>query len=228
MKIKNNVNYFTKNDSLKFVGVAMVALGFLLYFVGWGWISYILMCVCIPLGAVLFIVGSSGRSGDDDIDEFIAVKLRELDPKLELDKDYAKRVMKHFDPIEIEGYEYRDDLMFAKTKNGSVRSSEFVKSIVYYLNDALHITSRRVSLISDGEGEDKVYELLYDDIDRLELSEENKRFIFNKKSFAVKDLRLRIVMKNGDPVELPIHDDLRSEQIVENVNHIIDNYRKAK
>ena len=75
MKIKSNTNYFTRNDTLKIVGAAMAALSFLLYFVGWGWVAYILMCVFIPAGAVLFIVGSSGRASDKDIDEFIAVKM---------------------------------------------------------------------------------------------------------------------------------------------------------
>ena len=227
MKIKNNVNYFAKNNSLKFVGVAMVALGFLLYYFGWGWPAYILMCVCIPLGAALFIVGSSGRSGDDDIDEYIAVKMRDLDPKLDINKDYAKRVMKHYEAMEIEGYEYRDGLMFKKTKVGSVRSSEYVRSVIYFLEDAFHITSRRISIISEEDVSDNVYELSLDEVDRLALSEESKRFIFRKTSFSVKDTRLCVIMKNGEKIELPIHDDLRSEQIVESANRILENYRKA-
>lgn len=228
MKIKNNVNYFTKNDTLKFIGVAMVVLGFVLYYVGWGMLSWILICACIPVGAVLFIVGSSGRASDDDIEEFINVKSRELDPNLDLDKDYSKRIMKHTETLELEGYEYREDLMFAKTKKGSVRTSEFVRSVIYILNDALHFTVRRISLISDEETADVKREIFFDDIERLEISEEQKRFVFRKKTFSVKDKRLVVVMKNGESMSIPVHDDLRSEQIVENINHIIDNYRKAK
>ena len=228
MKIKNNVNYFTKGDSLKFVGAAMVALAFLLYFVGWGWISWILICTFFPVGAVLFIVGSSGRSGDDDIDEYIAVKTRELDPNLDLNKDYAQRIMKYSEAVEIEGYEFRDGLMYTKTKKGVVRSSEFTKTVIYTLTDALHITSRTVPLTTDEERADRVLELPYEDIVRAELSEEQRRFVFNKKSFSVKELRFCVVMANGETVSMPIHDDLRSEQLVENVNRILENYRKSK
>ena len=228
MKIKNNVNYFKKSDSLKFIGAAMAVLGFLLYYVGWGMISWILLCTFIPLGAVLFIVGSSGRASDDDIDEFISIKSRDLDPNLDLKKDYAKRIMKYSETVELEGYEFRDDLMFTKTKKGSVRTSEFVRTVIYTLTDAIHLTVRRISLVSDEEPADTTHEIAFDDIERLEISEEQKRFIFNKKTFSVKDKRLNVIMKNGETVSLPVHDDLRSEQIAENINHVLENYRKAQ
>ena len=204
----------------------MAALGFLLYFVGWGIISWIITCTFIPAGAVLFIVGSSGRSGDDDIDDYIALHTRELDPGLDLDKNFAKRISKHRAPVEIRGYEFGEDLMYAKMKNGTVRTSEYTASVIYMLIDGLYIVSRNISLISDEERADKIFELPYGEIDRVTLSSETKNFIFNKKSFTAKDTRLCIDMKGGDSVSLPIHDDLNSEQLVENIDRILKNYKK--
>ena len=228
MKIKNNVNYFNKKGSLKIWGVAMVALGFLLYYFGWGWISYILMCTFIPAGAVLFIVGSSGRASDEDIDEFIEIKMRDLDPSLDTDKSYATRIIKGTEPFTLEGYEFSEGLMYQKTKSGSVRSSEFTKSILYVLTDAVYVVTRRISLISDEEGKDTVRELAIGEIERAEICEEIKSFTYNKNLFRVKDLKLRISMKNGDPLIIPIHDDLRSEGAAEAINRAVERHNNQE
>ena len=220
MKIKNNVNYFARKGTMKIVGAAMVALGFLLYFVGWGWIAYILMCVCIPAGAALFIIGSSGRASDEDIDEFIAVKMRDLDPGLDTDRRFSGRVVKGSEPIALEGYEYREGLMFAKTKSGSVRSSELVASVVYILTDAVYLIQRRISLISD-EVEDSVRDIPFGDILSAELVEEAGSFTFNKNLFRVKAMHLRIQMKDGGEILIPVHDDMRSENAVSAINRVV-------
>lgn len=222
MKIKNNVNYFLKKGTLKFIGVAMAALGFLLYFVGWGWIAWITICTFIPAGAVLFIVGSSGRASDEDIDEYISIKMRELDPNLDLDKKYSARIVKGNETFELEGYEFREGLMYQKAKNGSVRSSEFSRSILYVLADGIYIVTRSISLVSDEAVEDVVRECLFEDIERAEITEEAKRFEFNKNVFNVKDLRLKIKLKNGGEISLPIHDDLRSEGAADKINRAIE------
>ena len=228
MKIKNNVNYFNKKGSLKIWGVAMVALGFLLYYFGWGWISYILMCTFIPAGAVLFIVGSSGRASDEDIDEFIEIKMRDLDPSLDTDKSYATRIIKGTEPFTLEGYEFSEELMYQKTKSGSVRSSEFTKSILYVLTDAVYVVTRRISLVSDEEGKDTVRELAIGEIEKAEICEEIKSFTYNKNLFRVKDLKLRISMKNGDPLIIPIHDDLRSEGAAEAINRAVERHNNQE
>lgn len=222
MKIKNNVNYFIKNDSLKFIGIAMVVIGFLLYYMGWGYLAYILMSLFIPAGAVLFIVGSSGRSSDEDIDEYIEVKFRDFDTNIDLDKDYAPRIAKNSEKTLLSGYELREGLMFTKTKKGSVRSSEYVRSVIYMLNDGVYLLSGKISLVSDEAREDRVYELGFDDIAEVKISEEQKRFTFRKKLFSVKDLRLVIELRNGETVSVPIHDDLRSEHTAEMINRAIE------
>lgn len=228
MNIKNNVNYFTKTDTLKYVGIGMAALGFFLYWFGWGWISYLIICTFIPAGAVLFVVGSSGRANDSDLDELIEVKMRELDPNLDLDKDYKGRIMKHSETVEISGYEYGDGIMVAKMKNGTVRSSKFTKTVIYTLSDALHLTSRSVSLITDDECQTNTYEIPFEKIEKTELFEETKSIVFNKNSFRVKIVRFVIVMSDGSELSFPIHDDMSSETLVENTNRIITKFKSSQ
>ena len=225
--IKNNVNYFCKDGKLKAWGVVMVALGFLLYYFGWGWISYILMCLCIPAGAVLFIIGSSGRASDEDIDGLIEVKMRGLDPSLDTDKRYASRIPKGFEPIRLEGYELRDGLMFRKAKDGALRSSEFTGSVLYVLTDAIYLVKRTFSLISDEEPTEGVHELSFDSISRAEIFEETRSFAFKKNLFRAKVLRLRLVLESGEEISLPIHDDLRSESAVELINRAVEKGKKV-
>jgi hypothetical protein len=221
MKVKNNENYFLKKGTLKYVGVAMAALGFLLYYVGWGWISYIVMCTCLPGGAVLFIVGSSGRAADEDIDEYIAVKMRGISRERELEKNFSARLSPLDSFYELEGYELSEGLMFAKTKGGSVRSSVFTKTLVYILTDGLYLVGRSISLIDEEKCEDRAGELLFSDMERAEICEEMKSFNFRGNLFRVKDMRLKIVMKSGEEISIPMHDDLRSELIVERINREI-------
>ena len=93
MNIKHNINYFKKSDSTKFVGIALVILGFVLFYFGWGWISYILMTLSVPVGVVLFIVGSSGRSDESVIETCIEERTEGLEVELEDVEDFADKVM---------------------------------------------------------------------------------------------------------------------------------------
>ena len=85
MNIKHNVNYFKKSDSTKFIGIALIILGFLLFYFGWGWI---LMTLSVPVGVVLFIIGSSGRSDESVIETCIQEATEGLEVELANETKY--------------------------------------------------------------------------------------------------------------------------------------------
>ena len=87
-----NEHYFTKNETVKWIGIVLVALAVVCYFFGWGFASYLIMSIGLPLGAILCILGSFGRSSESYIDEYIKNR---IDKKFEMvpeeDKHFIKR-----------------------------------------------------------------------------------------------------------------------------------------
>lgn len=217
MNFKHNINYFKSSDIIKWIGICLCLFTVALYFFGWGFISYILMCLSLPIGAVLFIIGSSRRSSDADIDEDIERLCRGVEIDLVEDKDFAKKLNKSFSPMTFEGYEYDDGLMFTKSKNSSVRSSKYTKAIVYVLSDSLYIVKRSFSLISDGV-ENTTFEFPFADIDAIKIYSEKKTVTFEKKAFDVKLVRFTVICDNKIMISLPSPDDINTDRIIEKMN----------
>ena len=228
MNIKNNINYFKKSDLLKYIGIGMIVIGGICFFLDFlrFW-SYIIPMVFIPTGAVLFIIGSSARSNDNDIELCIERLTDGLDARLENNVKYKRRIFANTHPMIAEGFEYKKGLMFKRAKkDNSLRTSEYTKAVIYVLTDGLHITMRTVSLISDDVIND-VYEILYDDIIKLEIKKEQNDFTFNQKVFSAKMTTLLIECKDNFIISIPIHDDMKAIQFVEKTNKIISEYKKS-
>lgn len=218
--IKSNVNYFKKNDTLKYAGIVLAALGLFLYFFGWSYISYIIATIVLPVGGVLFIIGSSGRASDSDIDEFIAKQTVGVEIDMENNPSIKKRLIKQLSAETAEGYEYYDGLMIRKAKDGSVRSSEYHKSVIYPLSDAIYVSTRKLSLV-DEEKLDKTYEIAYADIKNVEIYREDKKVSFGKNTFKISVAHLVIRYGQDDELSLPIHDNASADSFVERLNRII-------
>ena len=219
MNFKEHINYFKKTDTLKFVGIALAVLGIVLFFFGWGYISYILMSVSIPCGIALIVVGSVGRSNDGDIDTFIKNSMDGLDIRLEEDPAYVKRIVKHMPKEIISGYEYEDGFMLKKQKSGKVCSSQYSQAVLRFLSDGLYLSKRTVSLISP-DVSNTLHEIPYGIIKNASIVREQKRIAFNKNSFMVKDVRLLIEYGEGLTLSTPINDDIKSDELAEKINKL--------
>ncbi len=229
MNIKNNLKYFKTSDRFRQAGIILLGAGMaslILGFIGlgFGFIFYILMSVCLPVGFIMYLVGSSWRSSDEDID----TQLKEATDGLEVDFDknlrYSKRVLKNQQPNTLSGYNYRDGLLFTKSKLGEVRSSEYTKAIVYILSDELYINQRTVSLVSDNV-ENKVVEIPYTSIKKIEIVSENKEFVFGKKHFSVVDYQLLITYEEELKILLPIKNDIESDNYIIKLKRMVEDYK---
>lgn len=225
MNIKENINYFKKTDTPKYVGLGLMIVGFAMLWLGWSYISYILMSIFIPAGIVLFLVGSSGRAGDSDIEAAIKKATEGVEVDLTEDKNYNKRILKHLSPETVEGYEYREGLLLTRAKSGSLRSSEYTKAVIYMLSDALYIPARTISLVSDNVN-NRYVEIPYDMIDKVEITHEEANLTYGKKTFRAKIVRLSIEYGDGLVFTTPIHDDITSDALVENIKKMISTARK--
>ncbi len=224
MNFKQNLNYFKSSELTKTSGIGLMVLAVALYFFGWGYISYVLMCISFPAGLFLFFWGSGRRSTDIEIDECIKKGTAGLETKLIEDQEFAKRLNKSFPQVPVESYEYDDGLMFTKSKAGGVRSSRYAKAIIFVLQDSLYILKRSFSLVAD-EVEDTNYEISFSDIDCVQLSHIEKDVTYEKKTFKVKFVELNIVCGGEAKLSLFASDDVSTERMIERLNSII---QKAK
>ena len=102
---KASVNYFTKTDTLKFVGGGLLIAGLRCLWIGWGYIGYILAFIGTPTGLILFLIGASGRVSDVDMDKYIESKMACLNIDIDSDKHYQLKLLKQFKEIKtIDGY----------------------------------------------------------------------------------------------------------------------------
>ena len=168
----------------------------------WSYILYIFMLILLPIGLALFIIGSIGKSTDDDIDKVISRLSSEADIDKERDADIIRKQLKRPSPEIISGYDYSDGLMFRKTKNGVVRSEVFKKATLLPLNEGIYVSYATVNIPCESVKKE-IFELPYTDIDDIRVVSERKTVRFSKKSFSVNDSRLEIISHGSTALSLP-------------------------
>lgn len=217
---KSQINYFKRSDTLKYVGIVLAVIGVALYMFGWSYISYIIATIALPIGGVLFIFGSSGRASDGDIDEYISKRTEGIEIDLENNLNIKKRILKQV-PIEtVEGYEYENGLMVTKAKDGSIRTSEYTKSLLYPLSDAIHIVSRKISVIADEVHDDSI-EILYSSISDIRIEKEETKLTFEKNSFKASYVRFVVEYDGGKVLSLPARDNASLDNFIEKITRIM-------
>ena len=218
MDYKQNANFFKKSDTPKIVGGALAIIGLLMLWIGigFGYIGYILMVVFIIAGVAMFIYGSSGRASENDLNIDISRQMEGIEINLEDDKKLSKKTLKHIPPQAIEGHVFNENVMLRKTKNGSLFSSVYAKTMLYVLSDCLYISSRTVSLTEDNVVDDK-FEISYDLIEKIEIIRGVKDISFGKKTFKAKECFFSVTYDNGKTLNFPIHDDINADELVNTI-----------
>lgn len=216
MNFKKNIHYFTQTDLCKNLGIALMAVGLLLLVFGWSYLSFILMTVSIPTGLILFLVGSSRRSSEKDLDAAIERATAELEPVEEEAEKLNRRALKKIAPILAGGYELREGLMLKKDKSGKMRSSKYTKSYLMPLSDALYVSTRTVSLVED-QKKDLSLQIPYREIESITLVRTERELSFQKKLLRVKECRFSVTYHTGEVFSLPIQDDVLTEQFTEDL-----------
>lgn len=223
-----SINYFVKTNTLKFVGAGLLIGGLLAFWIiGFGIIGYLIPAVCVPTGFVLFLIGSSGKTNDADIDSVITQKMSGLVIEIEHEKHYQLKLLKHLKEVTIEGYRFYDGVMIKKLKDSSLRTPDFTRSIVKILKDSLYIVSRDISLIKDDAVVNSTYEIPYEDIKLVEIEREQKRVVFNNNTYMTKPCYLHIVFGENE-IRLPIVDAITSDDLVDNIKRQMGLYFEQK
>ena len=219
-QIKRNRNYFTKTDTMLYVGIGLLAVGIILFFFGYGYISYIIASVFAPVGIVLLLIGASHRVTDADIDACIAKLTEGMAVDLVENPKFEKRMLKQIPMLQVQGYVYDDAKLHKYAKSGSVRSEQFDSALIYALDTELYVVRRRISLLSEQEPETEIFRLSYADMEKPEITEESVKMTFGKKTRTVTYSLL--CLKSADTsLQLRVQSNNDVDEFISKLNRVL-------
>ena len=128
MSNKQNINYFKMNDLMSYIGIGLMAIGLPIFIFAYG-IIWLISCIMLPLGVILFIIGVSIRSGEKDIMSSLKRKTEGVVIPFDSLGINERRINRKL-PIEVlEDFEYESGLMYKKGKRGVYKNPPYHSSV---------------------------------------------------------------------------------------------------
>lgn len=225
-KIKDGSLYYHQKDILRPIGAFLLPAGLIMLYVGWSYISYIFATIAIPVGLILFIVGSSKHISDNDMQEQTDHAMLDYDKSVTDMSSYDRIVLKQPAPFEISAYSFGEDAKyFKKGKNGTPVSDRYTRAHVFYTKDGLIVVGRTLSVASynesTGEGiTDFSEQLIFSGMRSASLeSHETPVTMTNTgKSVPVKWCELVICGQDGELLRIPAKNDMDASSLVDDIN----------
>ena len=226
---QNRIDYFKKSYAVGIIGGLILAIGCVLLWLGgaFGFLGYILGALLIPVGFVMFIVGSAKRIPDDYFETLITNQMAGLDIEIDTDKSYHLKLLDEKKEILLEGYRMHEGVMFKRLNNGELRTSEYSRTKIRLLRDRLYILNREVSLIYDEKTVTNIYEPTYDKIISVEVKREEKDITFNGNKFFVRPCLLFITTTDG-VISLPCVNAVTTDKLPRMIQKQMEAYFEEK
>ncbi len=226
-QIKRNRNYFTKTDTMLYVGIGLLAVGVILFFFGYSYISYIIASVLAPVGLVLMLVGASQRVTDADMDTCIAKLTEGMAVDTVENPKFERRMLKQIPMLQVQGYVYDDTKLHKYAKSGSVRSEQFESALIYALDTELYIVRRQISLLSEQEPETEIIEIPYTEMEKPEIVAESIKMTFGKKIRTV-NYSLLCFKWGESTLQLPMQSNNDVDEFITKIARVLADAKKAQ
>ena len=219
---QRHLKYFNGTDDMRLAGTILLgasgALFVWTWFIMWSYILFLASIILLPIGGVVFGIGSMGKSTDSDIEDVISRLSSEADIDAEKDAAIIKKQLKRPLPEAVCGYDYSDGLMLRKTKDGVVRSEIFKRATIVPLNDGLCVICATVNIPCESVKKE-IFTFSYRDVDELRVASERKTVSYGKKSFSVKDSRLEIISGGNIALSLPVKESASLDLFVKEIKN---------
>ena len=225
-KIKDGSLYYHQKDILRSIGAVLLPAGLVILYLGWSFVSYIFASIAIPVGLVMFIVGSSKYISDNDVREQIDHAMRDYDRDVTDSKGFDRVVLRQPAPVEMEAYSFgRDATYFKKGKNGSYCSDRVTRTHIFYTKDAIIVAGRTLSIttLNEAKGEgitDFSTTIAFSEITSasIETHETPVTMTNNQKTVTVKWYELSIMGEDGELLRIPVQNDMDASNLCELLN----------
>ncbi len=212
---RSNINYFTRWDGFRSLGLGMLIAGFVCVWIPMGFAAYLLGFVGLFAGIGLFFFGSAGCSTEEEIKKEIAKRCEDFGFKfdeVETEHHFYHRVPKNAEVVEFKGFDFDGNVMIKRMKNGSYASNFYHYAKMMVLTDALYIKRQNFSLTSDlGYGD--WLEIPFTDVNKIEIVRKTERKRLNKKQTAEIKICEIFITYDGDRVlHFPQSDDIYADE----------------
>lgn len=207
------LGYFNSKSTMKFIGIALLVLCVVLFYFGRSYITYLLMCASMVAGLVITLISTLGKASESDIDAYITSKTADLEYKATNEKAFLQKLQKHMEPAVGGAFEIVPGSPIKRGKDGLIRTTSYVKHIIYPLDSGIAVAYRRVSLLGD-ETVSEQLEIAFDKLKEFRVESEPITVSYGQSTVAASRDLLVIVGEGMEPVKLPIHSDASTDELV--------------
>lgn len=225
---KNLEKFFTRGDGMYIAGSALLVAGLLGIWIGssFNFFVFVAGAVLAPAGLLLFLIGSIGRIGQDDIDKAVADRLWNYDKVIMEDPQLGKRTALHHKSVSTAHFVFEGkDLMSKRGKDGAWRTSLYTTLRILFLKDALVFIHKTISVLVDdvdGGSSTERAEYKYTELESAEIIRDSVRLNDGKTSCEAKRARLKIKARDGRVILfIQVNDDMSADQLADNINRLI-------
>ena len=225
---KSNINYFTKWEGMKTLGMCMLIVGIASLWLPMSYFMYIAGAALVVFGAIFFFLSNMGRSSESDIMTEINRRKEGIEfPEIESERDLQKRTPQRPEILDFEGFCYREGLYLKKMKNGSTCSSEYAKARMFILTDAFYIKTRTFSLVAEDERNETV-EIPFAAVQDIVVESERKAIPCGKKCFSVVVSQLVITYDGDKKLRLIAKDDAYTDETITKLKKLVKTAQDAQ
>ena len=218
-------NYFALSDTTYLVGGVLLVVAFIFVWLGmsYSYWMFLIGAVLAIVGLAMFILGSIGRIGAEDIDKARDVRLENFAREQLEDVYLARRMATHIEQPYIVQYDYDGkDLKSRHGRDGAWRTSIVSAFRLFFLRDALMITRHSFSILSDYDEFTPATEYKYSELGCAAIERNTVKLMSGKNSFTVTRAVLVITDKDGNEIlRSQVADDMDADHLADTINRTI-------
>lgn len=218
-------NYFSLSDTTYLVGGVMLVVAFIFVWLGmsYNYWMFLIGAVLAVVGLAMFILGSIGRIGAEDIDKVRDVRLENFAKEQLEDVYLARRMATHIEHPYIIQYDYEgENLRSRHGRDGAWRTSVVSAFRMFFLHDALLILRHSFSILTDHEEITPATEYKYSDLGSATIERDTVKLKSGKNSFTVNHAVLVITDKDGKEIfRSQVADDMDADHLADTINRTI-------
>ena len=219
-------NYFSLSDTTYLIGGVLLVVAFIFVWLGmsYNYWMFLIGAVLAVVGLAMFILGSIGRIGAEDIDKARDVRLENFAREQLEDVKLAKRMATHLEQPYIVQYDYEgEDLQSRHGRDGAWRTSVVSAFRIFFLHDALMLTRRSFSILTDYEEFTPATEYKYSELGGAAIERSTVKLMSGKNSFTVNRAVLVITDKDGNEIlRAQVADDMDADHLADTINRTIE------
>lgn len=217
--------YFSLSDTTYLIGgvVLVVAIIFVWLGMAYNYWMYLIGALLTVVGLSMFILGSIGRIGAEDIDNARNVRLENFAREQLEDVYLARRMATHIEHPYVVQYDYEGEGLESRHGRDGVWRTSIVSAFrMFFLHDALLITRHSFSILTDYDEFTPATEYKYSELGSATVERSAVKLKSGKNSFTVNRAVLVITDKNGfEILRSQVADDMDADHLADTINRTI-------